>query len=263
MCQLENSAIHRFNNLKTLLDLKFEQYNRPDFIKSDPIQIPRSFKKQEDIEIAGFLTAMLAWGQRKTIINKSRQLIGLMEDKPFEFITGYQNDDLERFTGFCHRTINNEDILYFLQALRNIYLNYGGLQKVFERGFLKNHDAGFAIAYFRNIFFNMSNPLRTHKHIPDINKGSAGKRINLFLRWMIRNDSRGVDFGLWRLISPAWLQIPLDLHTGNSARNLGLLKRKQNDWNAVTELTCNLKSFDPDDPVKYDFALFGMDSIDG
>lgn len=242
MCQFKNSAIHPFNNLKTLLDLKFEQYNRPEFIKSDPIQIPRSFTMPEDIEIAGFLTAMLAWGQRKTIINKSRQLIGLLEDKPFEFITGYRRDDMVRFESFYHRTFKADDILYFLQALRNIYLNYGGLRKVFEKSFLKNHDAGFAIAYFRNIFFNMDHPVRTRKHIPDINKGSAGKRINLFLRWMIRNDSRGVDFGLWSSISPAWLQIPLDLHTGNAARSLGLLKRKQNDWKAVTELTCNLKS---------------------
>jgi len=254
--------IRQFENLKSFLDSKYDKYNRSEFIESDPIQIPHLFSLPEDIEIAGFLTATLAWGLRKTIINKSGQLLQLMENKPFTFITEADETDFSRFENFCHRTFNTTDILYFLHALKNIYTVHGGLRQVFEQGFKTNHDAGAAIAYFRNVFFESDYPARTRKHVPDVSKGSSAKRLNMFLRWMVRCDKRGVDFGLWKDINPAWLQIPLDLHTGATARKLGLLTRRQNDWQAVCELTEQLRVFDPLDPVKYDFALFGLGAFE-
>jgi uncharacterized protein (TIGR02757 family) len=250
--------IRQFEDLKAFLDSKFDQYNRPEFIETDPIQIPHLFTLPEDIEISGLLTATLAWGQRKTIINKSRELLQLMENKPFNFITEADDSDFVRFQRFCHRTFNATDLLYFLHALKDIYVSHGGLKNVFEQGFKAYYNAGTAISYFRDVFFETGYPGRTRKHVPDITGGSSAKRLNMFLRWMVRHDSHGVDFGLWKNINPAWLCIPLDLHTGNTARKLGLLKRKQNDWQAVCELTEQLRAFDPLDPVKYDFALFGL-----
>ncbi len=244
--------------MKSFLDSKYDQYNRPEFIASDPIQIPHLFTLREDIEIAGFLTATLAWGLRKTIINKSKELMQLLENKPFCFITEAHEKDFIRFESFCHRTFNATDALYFLHALKNIYVRHGGLRQVFEQGFGASHNAGDAIAYFRSVFFETDYPARTQKHLPDVSGGSSAKRLNMFLRWMVRCDNRGVDFGLWKSINPAWLKIPLDLHTGNTARKLGLLTRKQNDWQAVLELTQHLREFDRSDPVKYDFALFGL-----
>lgn len=248
----------QMEEIKALLDAKAELYNTPDFITTDPIQVPHLFSDPRDIEIAGFLTATLAWGQRKTIISKSRELLGLMDNRPFDFITNARDKDFQGFEGFCHRTFNTTDALYFLLSLKNIYTRHGGLRHVFEQGFHKNREAGTAITHFRQVFFERDYPVRTCKHLPDINKGSAAKRINMFLRWMVRSDGHGVDFGLWNTINPAWLSIPLDLHTGSSARKLGLLTRKQNDWKAVFELTQRLREFDPSDPVRYDFALFGL-----
>jgi len=245
-------------NIRDLLEAKYHHYNRPEFIASDPIQIPHLFTLREDIEIAGFLTATLAWGQRKTIINKAAELMGLLNNKPFSFVTKAPETEFSRFERFCHRTFNTTDTLYFLHALKFIYTRCGGLMQIFEEGFRKDHHAGKAIAHFRDVFLKPEHPARTRKHLPDVNLGSPAKRLNMFLRWMVRNDNRGVDFGLWKNIDPAWLCIPLDLHTGNTARNMGLLTRKQNDWQAVCELTEHLRTFDPSDPVKYDFALFGL-----
>jgi uncharacterized protein (TIGR02757 family) len=182
----------------------------------------------------------------------------ILENKPFPFIMEADERDFSRLEYFCHRTFNVTDMLFFLHALRNIYINHGGLRMVFEEGFKIHHEAKSALAHFRNIFFEIPYPARSRKHIPDVVNGSSGKRLNMFLRWMVRRDQRGVDFGLWESIDPAWLSIPLDLHTGSSARQLGLLTRKQNDWQAVSELTDKLREFDPTDPVKYDFALFGL-----
>jgi uncharacterized protein (TIGR02757 family) len=248
-----------YDSLKALLDCKYDQYNRVEFISTDPIQIPHLFKKSEDIEIAGFLTATLAWGQRRTIIRKVSELLQLMDHDPFSFILGASEKDFVRFEGFCHRTFNATDAIFFLHALKDIYTRRGGLRKIFEEGFKSHHEPGNAITRFRTLFFGMEHPARTLKHVPDVGQGSAAKRLNLFLRWMVRDDGRGVDFGLWKNIDPAWLCMPLDVHSGNTARKLGLLSRKQNDWKAVVELTDNLREFDPADPVKYDFALFGMD----
>jgi len=259
MCQCANMPMCQCaNELKSFLDSKYDQYNRPEFIETDPIQVPHLFSRREDIEIAGFLTATLSWGQRKTIINKSRLLLSLLDNSPYHFITQAAESDYSRFGNFCHRTFNTTDALYFLYALKNIYSRHGGLNQVFEKGFGINKDAGTAIAYFRSIFFECDFPERTQKHVPDVGKGSSAKRLNMFLRWMVRRDTRGVDFGFWTSISPAWLNIPLDLHTGNTSRKLGLLTRKQNDHRSVIELTQRLREFDPADPVKYDFALFGL-----
>jgi uncharacterized protein (TIGR02757 family) len=250
------------SDLKEFLDEKYKQYNRPEFIESDPVCIPHLFNVAEDIEIAGFLAATLAWGQRKTIIHKSKELLRLMDNQPYRFILEADGHDLSGLHNFCHRTFNSTDALYFLNALKNIYTRHGGLRKVFENGFGRNHEAGPAIARFREVFFEAGYPERTRKHIPDVVKGSAAKRLNMFLRWMVRVDNRGVDFGLWTGINPAWLKIPLDLHTGNVGRKLGLLGRRQNDWRAVCELTARLQHFDPADPVKYDFALFSLGAFE-
>jgi uncharacterized protein (TIGR02757 family) len=249
-------------DLKDFLDGKYEQYNRPEFIEKDPVSIPHLFGEAGDIEIAGFLAATLAWGQRKTIINKSKELIRLMDNEPYRFILDAGETDYSRFDHFCHRTFNSTDARYFLYALKNIYTRHGGLRKVFEAGFHTGHDAFNAITMFREIFFEAGYPARTRKHVPDIRNGSAAKRLNMFLRWMVRSDGKGVDFGLWSGINPAWLMIPLDLHTGNMARKLGLLSRGQNDWQAVKELTARLQHFDRADPVKYDFALFSLGALE-
>lgn len=247
--------------MKELLEERAEYYNRPEFIETDPIQVPHLFSRREDIEIAGFLTATLAWGQRITIINKSKKLLKLMDDSPFDFITTAGIKDFVRFENFCHRTFNTIDTLYFISSLRNIYKFHGGLKNVFERGFSKEQSAEKALISFRSVFFEKEYPKRTVKHVPDVSKGSSAKRLNLFLRWMVRKDKKGVDFGIWKDISPSWLSIPLDLHTGRTARQLGLLERKQDDWKAVKELTGRLLEFDPADPIKYDFALFGAGAL--
>ncbi len=249
-------------NLKALLDAGVEEYNRPEFIAYDPIRIPHMFSRHEDIEIAAFFTATLAWGQRKTIIDKSLSLMSLMDNHPYEFITTAAEKHFRRFDSFCHRTFNATDLLYFIHSLRNIYINLGGLREVFEKGFQPTHKAHDAIAFFHGVFFQYEFPQRTKKHVPDVLQGSAAKRLNMFLRWMVRCDNRGVDFGIWRNISPSWLSVPLDIHSGTTARKLGLLTRRQDDWKAVEELTNRLKEFDPDDPVKYDFALFGMGAFE-
>ena len=246
-------------NLKEYLDIKAEYYEVPGFIENDPIQIPHLFTKKEDIEIAGFLTSIIAWGQRKTIIKNATRLMQWMDNSPYEFIIGHQSEDLKKFQKFVHRTFNSDDLLYFIYRLSSIYRKEGGLEKCFCDQFRNsNGDMKSAIAGFKTTFFEMEHMPRTQKHLPNPLKNSAAKRFNMFLRWMVRSDNKKVDFSLWKSITPAQLYLPLDVHTGNVARKLGLLKRKQNDWKALEELMGILKKFDPDDPVKYDFALFGM-----
>lgn len=243
-------------SLKELLDEKTEQYNRPDFIENDPIKIPHLFSKKEDIEIIGFLTSIIAWGKRASIIKNAHKLIDLLDNSPHDFIMNFQPKDLKRCEGFVHRTFNSTDLLYFLYSLQNIYRNHQGLEKVFE---IEPTESAFnSINNFRKVFFEIEHPQRTGKHISNPLKNSSAKRLNMFLRWMVRKDTNGVDFGIWNSLSPSQLFIPLDVHTGNVGRKLQLLKRKQDDWKAVEELTAVLKEFDPKDPVKYDFALFGM-----
>jgi len=243
------------DDILILLEDKFNEFNRKSFIESDPIAIPHLFNAKNDIEIAGFLSATIAWGQRKTIVKNAKEIVILMDMSPFEFIINHQPKDLKRFDNFKHRTFNSTDLAYFITALKHIYTNYGNLENVFAK---YPKDMQQSIAHFKNVFFEINFPDRTSKHISNPLKNSAAKRINMFLRWMVRKDQRGVDFGIWKKINPKNLMCPLDVHSGNVARKLGLLKRNQNDWKAVEELTNKLKTFDKNDPVKYDFALFGL-----
>ena len=245
-------------SLQEFLDEKASFYNCKDFIPSDPISIPHLFNKKEDIEIAGFLAAALAWGQRVTIINKSIELMNRMGNSPHEFVVNATDDNMVKLSGFVHRTFQEDDCMYFIHTLQQMYRNEGGLEAVFTHGFKVKGSVKDAIVHFRNEFFKYGHLQRTRKHVSNPDEGSAAKRLNMFLRWMVRDDGNGVDFGLWKTISVSDLMCPLDVHSGNIARRLGLLERKQNDWTAVEELTANLKEFDANDPVKYDFALFGI-----
>jgi uncharacterized protein (TIGR02757 family) len=248
----------KLEEIKEFLDEKYDQYNRSEFIETDPVLIPHAFSEPNDIEIAGFFAAVIAWGQRNTIIKNGLQLLHLMGNRPFDFIKNSSGRDYKSFRHFKHRTFNYTDTIFFLKSLKNIYNVHGGIRAIFENNYKKSGDLKNAIIHFRKIFFELPYPTRTLKHIPDIKKRAAAKRINMFLRWMIRKDNRGVDFGIWDNIPGAALYIPLDIHTGNVSRKLGILKRKQNDWLAVEELTDVLRKFDKNDPVKYDYALFGL-----
>ncbi|MBP7497786.1 MAG: TIGR02757 family protein [Bacteroidales bacterium] len=249
-----------FKELHQFLEQKFNQYNTPAFIANDPISIPHLFAKKEDIEIAGFLAATIAWGQRKSIINNAYKLMQYMDFNPYQFLIHHQPSDLKPFASFCHRTFNGKDALYFIKSLSLIYKDYSSIEDIFISSLNKNPDIKTAIHYFRNIFFKLpcSHPL-TYRHFSDPQKNSALKRLNMFLRWMVRKDNCGVDFGIWKKVSPALLYCPLDVHSAAVARKLKLLTRKQNDWTAVDELTANLRLHDPSDPAKYDFALFASD----
>jgi len=246
-----------FTQLKALLDEEYELHNRPSFIEYDPIQVPHAFSRREDIEIAAFLTAQIAWGKRKMIIANASRLMHLMDNAPFDFVTGAKDADLTRLDKFVHRTFNAGDCKSAIRALQNLCSLHGSLGDYFEKTFTVEKSVFATLAAFRKAFLETDHDIRFNRHISDVMRKSAAKRLNLLLMWMCRNDGRGVHFGLWKIPSSA-LMIPLDVHCGNVGRQLGLLKRKQNDWPAVEELTAALRRFDPEDPVKYDFALFGM-----
>lgn len=245
------------SELKSFLDEKVLLYNNPKFIESDPIQIPHGFSLKEDIEIAGFLTATIAWGNRKMIISNAKKLMDNMGNSPYDFVMEHKPQDLEKLSTFVHRTFNSDDCITFLKALQHIYKNHQGLETVFTKT-QGDFSMQNSISEFKKIFFETDHLQRTTKHISDPNKGSAAKRINMFLRWMVRQDKAGVDFGIWKDIAPGKLSCPLDVHSGNVARKLGLLSRKQNDGKALNELDSSLQNLDAVDPVKYDFALFGL-----
>ncbi|WP_316831601.1 TIGR02757 family protein [Pedobacter aquatilis] len=275
-----------FLELKNFLDAKVEQYNQPDFIPNDPICIPHLFTQKQDIEIAGFFAAVLAWGQRKTIINKCKELLGRMDDAPYDFILGHSDNELKQLLNFKHRTFNDTDLLYFIEFFRSHYTKYDSLEYAFvpnQDVFLSDYltsapgftDTQFSdgtcfspqlnftieqsLNHFRSYFFSLEDfPHRTKKHISSPKQKSTCKRLNMFLRWMVRNDNKGVDFGVWNIIKPSDLICPCDVHVDRVGRLLGLIQRKQTDWFTATELTQNLKAFDFADPVKYDFALFGL-----
>lgn len=242
--------------LKEFLEEKYDKYNRIDFIGSDPISIPHQFTKKEDIEISGFLAATIAWGQRVTIIKNANKLLNLMDHDPHNFILNVKEKELKRFEDFKHRTFNGVDTKFFIKSLQNIYQNHGGLQQSFN-SYGKDDVLKNSITKFRELFFSISHPSRTEKHVSNPSENSSSKRLCMYLRWMVRKDKRGVDFGIWDMPA-SHLMCPLDVHSGNVARKLGLLKRPQNNWKAVEELTANLKKLDARDPVKYDFALFGL-----
>lgn len=244
-------------DIKEFLDEKADRYNRPDFIESDPISVPHQYESKEDIEISGFLTATIAWGSRKMIIKNALRLMELMGNSPYDFIMNFSDSHLEGLDNFVHRTFNDIDVKYFMKALRHIYLEYGGLERVFSEYTTENSTQP-AIHEFKKIFFSLGHPQRTKKHISDPSSGSVAKRINMFLRWVVRQDNRGVDFGIWNSIGPHQLSCPIDLHSGNVARKLGLITRRQNDTKTLAELDANLRKMDATDPVKYDFALFGL-----
>ena len=245
------------SELKDFLDEKVNLYNHPKFIESDPIQIPHQFSRKEDIEIAGFLTATIAWGNRKSIIKNANQMMDLLDHSPFEFITQHEASDLEKMSPFVHRTFNGSDFMQFIKSLNNIYKNHHGLESVFAQ-YAEPKSLQNSIHQFKKVFFEQPHLERTQKHISDPLKNSAAKRINMYLRWMVRNENNGVDFGIWQTLNSSQLSCPLDVHSGNVARKLGLLKRKQNDGKALAELDSALRKLDASDPVKYDFALFGL-----
>ncbi len=239
------------SDLHAFLEQKFEQYNHAKFIESDPIQIPKRFEKLQDIEIAGFFAAILAWGQRKTIINKCNMLMNLMDESPHEFCLNATEKDLKNLEHFKHRTFNGIDLKYFIGTLKTIYTNHSSLQSLFS-----HKDPITRITQFRTTFFSSpSHPKRTEKHISNPLTNSACKRLNMYLRWMVRDN---IDFGLWKNISKSSLLCPLDVHSGRVARKLGLLSRKQNDLKACLELSENLKKYDAKDPIKYDIVLFSL-----
>lgn len=248
------------NELGKFLDQCEAQYNRREFIKDDPISIPHQFTRVQDIEIIGFWVAMLAWGQRKTIINKANELVKLMDGKPYDFIVCHEEESRKKFLNFKHRTFQATDTLYFLEFLQQFYRRHDSLETAFSQ-FIKKEDETVekGLIGFHDLFFSLENaPQRTRKHIATPARKSTCKRLNMFLRWMVRQDNNGVDFGLWENINPAQLLMPLDVHVDRVGRRLGLIERKQRDWKTVLELTANLREYAPKDPVKYDFALFGM-----
>jgi uncharacterized protein (TIGR02757 family) len=275
-------------NLKSFLDAKVEQYNRREFIENDPIVIPHQFTLRQDVEIMGFFAAILAWGQRKTIISKCKELSSRMDNSPFEFITNHQPSDLKVMLGFKHRTFNDTDLLYFIHFFQQHYLKYNSLEEAFIpkafreefttdvfgnaldqtsspcfAGELRNvasvADIETSLNYFRSYFTSLPDfPKRTVKHVTSPSQKSTCKRLNMFLRWMVRKDEKGVDFGIWNKIKPSQLICPCDVHVDRVARKLNLIQRKQTDWLTALELSNRLREFDPEDPVKYDFALFGL-----
>lgn len=274
-----------FLDLKNFLDAKVEQYNRPNFIQNDPICIPHLFVKKQDIEIAGFFAAVLAWGQRKTIINKCESLLMRMDNAPYDFILNHTDNDLKRLLDFKHRTFNDTDLLYFIAFFKFHYQQYNSLEQAFVPGLKiafpdislssnqllaessveihlsakRDFTIEASLNHFRNYFFSIEDyPQRTKKHISSPKQKSTCKRLNMFLRWMVRKDNSGVDFGIWNTLKAADLICPCDVHVDRVGRLLGLITRKQTDWFTALELTQNLKKFDDSDPVKYDFALFGL-----
>lgn len=250
------------SDLFELLEEKYYQYNTPDFIQDDPIRIPHSFSGKEDIEISAFLVSTLAWGKRKAILKAGNHLMECMDGSPADFIRNALPGDLNVFDSFVYRTFNGIDIQFFIRALRNIYLNHGGLEKVVSSAYLINQSIREALISMRELFFSIDFPERSARHISSVIKGSAAKRLNLFLMWMVRKDHAGVHFGIWKDVPASALMIPLDVHVQRTALALELLERKQADWKAVVQLTERLREFDPADPVKYDFALFGLSNFE-
>jgi len=261
-------------NLEEYLSKKVDEFNQPFFIEADPVSIPHLFSKKQDLEIAGFFAAIFSWGNRTTIIRKTKDLMQRMDMSPHEFCLNYDLNGSKSLKGFKHRTFNEDDLFYFVEFFHHHYKKSGTLETAFMNNVKKPFPAGgglpagqaglveSALVEFKNYFFSFEHLKRTEKHISSPLQKSTCKRLNMFLRWMVRNDKAGVDFGIWKKISPSQLICPIDVHVARVARRLGLLKRKQTDWLAAVELTENLKKLDPKDPVKYDFALFGLGALE-
>lgn len=245
------------NDLKELLDGLHDKYNTPDFVPGDPISVPHSFSGREDIEISGFLASTIAWGNRKAIVKSARRMIEYMDGAPHDFVVNATDADMRRLSTYVHRTFNGGDFIDFVNALRRFYTTHTGLGDYFERTYASCGDMRVVLSDFRREFWSCDHCQRAEKHLSSIDKKAACKRLNMYIKWMVRDDGNGVDFGLWKGIPASALYLPLDVHTASMGRALGLLTRKQNDWRAVEEITSSLRAFDALDPVKYDFALFG------
>ncbi|MET3875483.1 TIGR02757 family protein [Chitinophaga sp. OAE865] len=253
----------KIQKLREFLDAKAAYYNHPDFIANDPVSIPHRFSVLQDIEIAGLFAAVLAWGNRTSIINKCTELMKMMDDSPYDFIRHHQPKDRMKLLSFCHRTFNGLDLLYFVEFLQHYYMNVTSLEFAFSAHITpQDENVEKALIGFRKVFFALEHPERTGKHIATPAKNSACKRLNMYLRWMVRNDENGVDFGLWQHISPSQLVCPMDVHVSRVATRLGIIEEAKADWKTATALTHQLKKLDPDDPAKYDFALFGLGVIE-
>lgn len=247
------------SQLKILLDEMVARFNRPDFIKDDPVSVPHRFSKKQDIEIAGLFAALLAWGNRTSIINSANRLMKLMDEAPHDFILNHHEQDRKRLETFVHRTFQPDDLMYFIEFLQYHYSKHDSLENLFSDGMSVNDKTvEKGLIHFYHRFFSLPHLPRTEKHLQNPEKKSACKRTNLFLRWMVRKDNHGVDFGIWNNIKPSQLLCPLDVHVQRVAIDLGLFRRTQSDWQACTELTEKLRKFNPEDPVQYDFALFGL-----
>ena len=248
--------------LRDLLEHLHDKYNRPEFIEPDPISIPHSFSDKADREIAGFLAATIAWGNRKAIVKSAQRMMQYMDYAPADFVRNASENDLATLQTYVHRTFNGQDFTDFVLSIRHITNRWGGIGDFFETNYAQTQDLPLVISLFRKEFFACDHNPHCEKHLSSIDKGAACKRINMYLRWFVRHDNRGVDFGLWKKIPMSALYMPLDIHTGNMGRALGLLTRKQNDWKATEEITRSLREFNTDDPVRYDYSLFGA-GIDG
>lgn len=259
---MKSAKKNSIEDLREFLDEKADQFNQLNFIELDPISIPHQFKKKQDIEIAGLIAAVMAWGQRVTIVKKAKDFLNRMDDSPYDFLLHHKIKDLKQFKNYKHRTFNETDALYFIEFLSQFYQKNDSLEKGFAISKTDDH-VGNGLINFHHLFFSLDDfPPRTKKHISTPERKSACKRINMYLRWMVRKDDRGVDFGIWKTISPSQLICPCDIHVERVARKLKLIKRKQMDWETALELTANLKKIDPIDPVKYDFALFGLGVVE-
>ncbi|MDR1553839.1 MAG: TIGR02757 family protein [Prevotellaceae bacterium] len=243
--------------LKDLLETLHDKYNNADFIENDPVSIPHNFGTKENIEISGFFASTVAWGNRKAIVKSAMQMMSYMDNQPYDFITTASENEIQQLSTYVYRTFNGQDFMYFVRALRQFCMKFESLGKFFEQEFINSQDIRIVLSRFRSHFFEIQHDKHCEKHLSSIDRGAACKRLNMYLRWMVRSDRRGVDFGLWKNIPMSALYLPLDVHSGNMGRAFGLLARKQNDWKAVEEITQNLRKFDAADPVRFDFALFG------
>jgi uncharacterized protein (TIGR02757 family) len=248
--------------LRDFLESKYQSFNVSAFVDDDPVSIPHRYNLKQDIEVAAFLTATISWGNRKSIIKNASRMMELMQDAPHDFVMNHSLRDLKSLHGFVHRTFNADDLSDFIRALKSLYSYRTSMEDYFIDSIANNGKTTHAISEFKQRFFSIPHAARSEKHVSDPLAGSSAKRINMFLRWMVRMDKNNVDFGIWKNIAPAHLSIPLDVHSGNVARQLGMLKRKQNDARAVEELDSVLRKLDPTDPVKYDYALFGLGAIE-
>ena len=250
------------DELRDLLEHLHDKYNRVEFIEPDPISIPHLFTDRHDREVAGFMAATIAWGNRKAIVKSARRMMQYMDYAPADFVRNASERELEHLQSYVHRTFNGQDFTDFVLCMRHIIELYGGIGEFFEGCYEATHDMAKVLSEFRREFFSVPHNQHCEKHLSSIDKGAACKRLNMYLRWFVRHDDRGVDFGLWRKIPMSALYLPLDVHTGNMGRALGLLQRKQSDWKATVEITAALREFDAEDPVRYDYSLFGA-GIDG